>query len=69
MPHKRSDTTIHLDNTRTQLNADVRQLQAIWLRLVQTNAVIEQATLAYKQSLELLNPNDIGPSVSGPDPD
>jgi hypothetical protein len=66
MRHEPSNTTIHLDTSGTQLDADVRQLRAIWVRLAQTNAVIEQATVAYKQSLELLNRNDIGTSVGGP---
>jgi hypothetical protein len=44
-----------LASTETQLGANVRQLRAIWLGLAQTNTVIERATLAYRESVELLN--------------
>jgi hypothetical protein len=55
MPDKTPDYLAKLASLRTDLNSHAQQLRAMWVGLAQTSAVIERATLAYKESQELLN--------------
>lgn len=64
MPHETSDKMTELAIIMTQLDAAVSRLREIWLGLTQTHAIIAQATLTYRQSLERLNGKTLVPQFA-----